>query len=140
MIFDKIERVAIGVRDLDKTRDFYSSLLGIKFDEPLLEDRLKLRAAYSSFGLELVEATAPDTVLDKFVKRRGEGIFCIVIKVTNLNQAIKIFEEHGLHQAGKMQYGNLKEVAFHPNGAHGVQIVLAEYVAKHPATVAAMGK
>lgn len=140
MIFEKIERVAIGVRDLESTKLFFSDLLEIDFDEPLVEDRLNMKAVYSSFGLELVEGTAPGTVIDKFVNDRGEGVFCIVIKVTDMNKAVKRFEEKGLRQAGELQFGGLREVAFHPKDAHGVQIVLAEYTAKHTATIAALQK
>jgi len=140
MIFEKIERVAIGVRNLEKSKDFFSDLLGINFDEPLVEESLGMRAVYSSFGLELVEATAPNTIIDKFVTERGEGVFCIVIKVTNMNKAVKRLEEKGLRRAGELEFGGLREVAFHPKDAHGVQIVLAEYTAKHTATIAALQK
>jgi methylmalonyl-CoA/ethylmalonyl-CoA epimerase len=140
MIFERIERVAIGVGNLESTRDFFSDLLGITFDEPLVEERLNMKAVYSSFGLELVESTAPGTVIDKFVKERGEGVFCIVIKVTDMKKAVKQLENKGLRQAGELEFGGLREVAFHPKDAHGVQIVLAEYTAQHPATIAALQK
>ncbi len=51
---------------------------------------------------------------------------------------IKKFEEKGLKVAGDVTVGAMREVAFHPKGSHGVQIVLAEYPDRHPATIAAM--
>ncbi len=137
MVFERIERIAVGVRDLKRAEEFFSSLLDIRFDEALEEKRLNLRAAYSAFGLELVEPTAPGSLMDAFIQNRGEGVFCIVIKVSDMDQAVRIFEDRGLKPAGEMRFGGLKEVAFHPKGCFGLQIVLAEYTEKHPATVAA---
>jgi len=140
MIFEKIERVAIGVRDLEKARDFFSDLLGITFDEPLVGEEVKMRAAYSYFGLELVESTAPGSIIDKFVKTRGEGVFCVVIKVSDMEEAVRKLEEKGVKRAGELKFGGVREIAFHPKDAHGLQIVLVEYQAKHPATVAGLEK
>lgn len=137
MVFEKIERVAIAVRDFDKAEKFFSELLGIHFDEPGMNDEAGLRAAYSAFGLELIEATEPDTLIDQFIRKRGEGVFCVVIKVKNLSEAVKSFEEKGLRRVGEINKGGLKEILFHPKDSYGVQLVLAEYEAKHPASVAA---
>jgi len=140
MSFEKIDRVVIAVPKIEEARELFSSMLGIEFEEVPVPDTLKLRAAYSSFGLELVEATAPNTLIDNFIRKRGEGVFAVVIKVTNMDDAVKIFEKKGMQRAGEVQYGALREVAFHPKKSHGVQIVLAEYPAKHPAITAILQK
>ena len=139
-MFEKIDRVVVGVRDLEKSKEYFSELLGIKFDQVLVSERLKMQAVYSSFGLELVAATEPDSVVDKFVQTRGEGVFAIVVKVADLDQAVKMCREKGLRYAGDLEVGGLREVAFHPRDAHGVQIVLTAYDACHPATIAALKK
>ena len=140
MSFEKIDRVVIGVRKLNEARDFFWALFNIEFDEVPVPNELKLRAAYSSFGLELVEATAPHTLIDNFVRKRGEGVFAIVIKVTNMNDAVNALEEKGMQRVGEVKCGGLREIAFHPKNSYGVQIVLAEYPAKHPATIAILQK
>ena len=91
MSFEKIDRVVIAVPKIEEARELFSSMLGIEFEEVPVPDTLKLRAAYSSFGLELVEATAPNTLIDNFIRKRGEGVFAVVIKVTNMDDAVKIF-------------------------------------------------
>ena len=140
MIFEKIERIAIGVRNLDEARKRFEDLLGISFDEPLQDDVLKMRAVYSTSGFELVAGTEPGTIIDKFVQARGEGIFCIVLKVKDMEAAAKALEQKGLRRVGSLKFGGLKELAFHPKEAHGVQIVLSAYEEKHPATIAALSK
>lgn len=140
MVFEKIERVVIGVRDLDESMAFFSDILGIEFDKPYIVEGQNVRAVYSSFGLELVESTTPDSIIDKFLKKRGEGLFGIVIKVTDMDKAVKILEQKGLQSTGEIQIGGLKEVIFHPKDSYGCPIGLAAYKAKHPATVAALDK
>ena len=39
--------------------------------------------------------------------------------------------------AGDITFGAMREVAFHPKDSYGVEIVLAQYPEKHPATIAA---
>jgi methylmalonyl-CoA/ethylmalonyl-CoA epimerase len=138
MVFEKIERIAIGVKSLEKAKIFFSDLLGITFDETLSDEHLNIRAAYSAFGIELVESMATDSVIDKFVKTRGEGVFCVVIKVTDMKAAVEKMEKSGMRRVGDLNFGGLKEVAFHPKESYGIQIVLAEYSARHPATIAAL--
>ena len=138
-MFEAIDRIVVAVKDLDKAKDLLSDLMDIDFDEPLVDEEYNMRAVYSYFGLELVESTAPDSVIDQYVKSKGEGVFRVVIKVTNMDEAVKKFEEKGVRAVGELNIGGIREVAFHPKDAHGIQIVLAEYKAKHPATVAGLG-
>jgi len=140
MNFEKIERIAIGVRNLDEAKKRFEDLLGITFDEPLQDDVLKMKAVYSTSGLELVAGTEPGTIIDKFVETRGEGIFCIVLKVKDIEETAKVLETKGLRRVGSLKFGGLKELAFHPREAHGVQIVLSAYEENHPATIAALRK
>jgi methylmalonyl-CoA/ethylmalonyl-CoA epimerase len=137
MVFEKIERIVVGVRDLDLSIEFFSGLLGISFDEPFIVEGQNIRAVYSSFGLELVESVAPDSMIDRFINKRGEGVFGIVIKVTDMDKAVKILEQKGIRLTGEIQIGAMKEVTFHPKDTFGCPIGLAAYQAKHPATVAA---
>jgi predicted enzyme related to lactoylglutathione lyase len=139
-MFEKIERVAIAVKDLEKAKDFFSDLLDINFDIVGEMDQLGMRGGYSAFGLELIEASTPGSMIGKFIDQRGEGVWAIVIKVKNMDAAVAKCLEKGMKIAGDIRYGAMREVAFHPKGSFGVEIVLAEYQEKHPATVAAETK
>jgi len=136
-VFQRIDRVAIAVRDLDRALGFFSDLLGIAFDRVGETEQLGMRGAYSPFGLELIESSAPGSMIDRFIDRRGEGLWAVVIKVRDMDEAVARCRAKGLELAGEIRYGDMREVAFHPRGAHGVEIVPAEYPEKHPAAVAA---
>ena len=139
-MFEKIDRIAIAVKDLEKAADFFSDLLGIEFDIVGSSEQLGMRGGYSACGLELIESTHPDSIIGRFLEQRGEGLWALVLKVRNMDQMIKRFEEKGLKVAGDVKVGAMREVAFHPKGSYGVELVLAEYPEKHGATVAALSK
>jgi methylmalonyl-CoA/ethylmalonyl-CoA epimerase len=139
-MFEKIDRVAIAVKDLEKAVEFFSDLLDIEFDIVGSSQELGMRGAYSASGLELIEPTHPESIIGRFLEERGEGLWAVVLKVKNMDEAIKKFKEKGLKVAGDVTAGAMREVAFHPKGSHGVEIVLAEYPEKHGATVAALAK
>ena len=137
-MFEKIDRIAIAVRDLEKAVEFFSDLLDIEFDIVGSSQELGMRGGYSACGLELIEPTHPQSIIGRFLEQRGEGLWAVVLKVKNMDEMIKRFEEKGLKVAGDVTAGAMREVAFHPKGSYGVEIVLAEYPEKHPATVAAL--
>ena len=137
-MFENIDRIAIAVKDLDKAAGFFSDLLDIDFYIFPGNESMGMRGAYSASGLELIEPTGPDTMLGKFIEERGEGLWALVLKVKNMDEAIKKFKEKGLKQTGDVTFGDMREVGFHPKGASGVQIILAEYKAEHPATMPAL--
>ena len=137
-MFEGIDRIAIAVKDLDKAVGFFSDLLDIDFFIFPIKEGMGMRGAYSASGLELIAPTGPDTMLGKFIENRGEGFWSLILKVKNMDEAIKKFEEKGLKKAGDVTFGTMREVGFHPKGSFGVEIILAEYPAEHPATWAAL--
>ena len=138
MKIERLDRVVLGVRDMDAVSAFFQDLLGLTFDPLLSDPDLGMDARYSLQGLELV-AGQPGTAVDKFTRTRGEGIFCVVFKVSDMDEAIAHFRDKGLEPVNDVTFGAMREVAFHPAKAHGLQIVLAEYPERHPATEAVLG-
>ncbi len=136
-MLESLDRVIIAVNDLEKSRKFFCDLLDIEFDVVGSSDQLKINGAYSASGLELIEPYGKDSFLTKYLEKNGEGIMGIVVKVKDMDAAVKRFEEKGLQKTMELQAGDMREVGFSSKGAHGVEIVLAEYPSKHPATVAA---
>lgn len=136
MKIERIDRVVIAIKNLDESMKFFSELLGIKFDPTGSSDEQLVRAAYSPSGIELMEATQPDSPVGKFVGKRGEGLYAVVFKVPNIKEASAELEKKGIRNVGKLDLGALKEAMFHPKDAHGVMVILAEYEDVHPATAA----
>jgi methylmalonyl-CoA/ethylmalonyl-CoA epimerase len=139
-MFEKIDRIAVAVKDLEKAADFFSDLLGIDFDIVGTQSELGMRGGYSPCGLELIESTHPESLIARFIEQRGEGLWALVLKVKNMDEMIEKFKAKGLKVAGDVTVGSMREVAFHPKGSYGVELVLAEYPEKHGATVAALSE
>ncbi len=137
MSLGNLERVVIAVKDLEKSIKFFHDLIGVDFDIVGTHEELKLRGAYSASGLELVEPHGKGGYVEMQLAQKGEGVIAIVLKVENMNAALEKLEKKGLKKTIDITMGQMREVGFHPKDTHGFQLVLAEYPAKHPATIAA---
>lgn len=138
MRIERIDRVAIAVRELEKAMTFFSSMFGIKFDEIIENDQHKYRVVYSAVGLELIEPTDISSSIDKFIRKRGEGIIFVVFKVSDIEEGKRLLQQKGLRLVGEIRRGKWQEALFHPKDSFGVQIGLCEYEAPHPTTCAAL--
>ena len=137
MLFESIDRVVIAVKDLDKSLKFFKDLLDVDFDVVGSHEELKITGAYGASGLELIEPYGKDSGLLKYLEAKGEGVMAIVLKVKDMDSAVAHLEKKGLKKIMDIKVGTMREVGFNPRESHGFQIILAEYPAKHPATIAA---
>lgn len=137
MRLEKIDRVVVAVESVEEAAKFFDELLGIKFDRTLVGEEQQVKAKASAIGLELVESTTPDGPVARFIDSRGEGVYAVIFKVPDLEDAISEMEGKGLRLVGTMEVGGLKEAMFHPKDSHGMMIMLCEYESAHSATIAA---
>lgn len=135
-MFEKIDRVAIAVNNLDEAMARFSKLFNTTFHELPPSPELGIRACYGPSGLELVQATNPDTELGRTIAAKGEGLWALVYRVSDMEAGVKHVKAQGMRQIGEIRVGKMHEVIFHPRDAHGVMIALAAYPDIHPATVA----
>ena len=138
MRIEKIDRVVFAVKSVDEVAEFLEDILDIKFDDPVEAKDLNIRVRYSSIGIQLNEPTSPESDVQKFLDRRGEGFYCMAFKVSNIEEAKEELIGKGVRHIRDLQVGNLKESVFDPRDTHGVLLVLAEYPTCHGATVAAL--
>jgi len=80
----KIDHVGIAVQDLEKQTAFYRDVLGLEFEGfEELPDR-GLRIGVFNVGgirIELLQPTAPDNTIAKFIEKSGEGIHHLAFTV-----------------------------------------------------------
>jgi len=135
MKVEKVDRILIAVRHLEAALKLFSGLFELKFDEIKVDDGQKVKYTRSPLGFELIQSTSPDGPVDRFIERKEEGLYAVILKVPDINSAVREMEEKGLRLAAKPQTGGLKEAYFHPKDSYGVMIVLCEYQSKHGATI-----
>jgi methylmalonyl-CoA epimerase len=135
---EKIDRIALAVRNAEEVAKFFEDILGIKFDDYVEAKDLNIRVKYSSLGIQLNEATSPESDINRFLDRHGEGMYCLVLKVLDIEESKQELINKGIRHLRDFRVGNLKESVFHPRDSYGLMIVLVEYPTYHPATVAAL--
>ena len=99
-MLEKIEHIALAVEDLDAAIAHYRDVWGIEAvhrerveDQGVDEVMLPVGDSY----LQLLGATGPDTIVARFLKRRGEGLHHIAYEVDDLDGALATLKERGVH-------------------------------------------
>jgi methylmalonyl-CoA epimerase len=127
-----LDHVGIAVRDLTAALAFYRDALGLEIEAP--EDVISqgVRAHFVPVGnasLELLEATAPDSPIAKYVQKRGPGLHHITLRVEDLTRALAQLKSRGARLIDEQPRPGAEGalVAFiHPSSAHGVLVELKQ--------------
>jgi methylmalonyl-CoA epimerase len=133
-----LDHIGIAVKDLPQALAFYRDALGLEVEEPEEVASQRVRAHFIPVGqssLELLEPTAPESTIAKYVEKRGPGIHHITLRVEDIRAAIALLKSRGTRLIDEEPRPGAEGalVAFiHPAAAHGVLVEL-----KQPATVRA---
>ncbi len=83
----KLEHVGIAVASIKESAAFYRKALGLEiFSEEELPSQ-KVRVAFLKAGdtfLELLEATSPESVVARFIEKRGPGIHHLAFETSQI--------------------------------------------------------
>jgi methylmalonyl-CoA epimerase len=127
----RIDHLGIAVRSLDAALGFYQEQLG--FDVSLREtvEREKVTVAMLPAGeprIELLEATGPDSVIARFIEKRGEGLHHVALKVPDLAATVERLRMHGarLLNEPRAGAGGHLYVFVHPSSTGGVLLELIQ--------------
>ena len=126
-----IDHLGIAVTSLHQARKFYE-MLGLSVSDEEVVEHEKVRVAMVPLGdsrIELLEATGPDSVIAKFVEKRGEGLHHVAIHVPDLANAVKTLKANGARLISdeiKVGAGGHRYVFVHPSSAGGVLVELVE--------------
>jgi len=132
MKVEKIDHVAINVKDLKKAAQFFTDLLGTEFSSPAVFKELDLTSLIEPLGIELVEPLTPDGPTARTIEQRGEGLSLISLKVTNVEEAMAEMKSRGVRLVTLIDRPKMKAAIYHPKDTFGVMIELIEYQSEHP--------
>lgn len=127
-----IDHIGIAVSDLKKATDTYSKLLNtVPYKSEAVESE-KVETVFFKTGeskVELLGPTGPDSVIAKYVKKKGEGLHHVAFEVEDIHAELERLRENGftiLNEQPKTGADN-KLVAFvHPKDNHGVLVELCQ--------------
>jgi methylmalonyl-CoA epimerase len=127
----KIDHLGIAVRSLDTALAFYEKQLGFSAGLRETVEQEKVTVAMLPAGesrIELLEATEPDSVIAKFIHKRGEGLHHVAIKVPDLASAVARLKSGGARLLNEPQRGagGHLYVFVHPSSTGGVLLELIQ--------------
>lgn len=134
-----LDHVGVAVADLDASLAFFRDALGLHVEAPEDVVLQGVRAQFVSTGptsLELLQATAPDSPIAKFLEKRGPGLHHITLRVDDIQKALAELRDRGVRLIdGQPRPGaEGASVAFiHPSSAQGVLVELKQAAVVRPA-------
>ena len=126
----QIDHLGIAVRALDEATAFYESLgLRVSHRETIPKERVRVAMLPAGDSrIELLEPSAPDSPISKFLEKRGPGLHHVALKVPDLEAAIERLRASGarlLNEPRPGADGHLY-VFIHPASTGGVLLELIQ--------------
>src|SRR5258707_6483421 len=130
----RIDHVAIVVRNIEAALRFYRDTLGIAPSRVLDFPQEGVKIAFLPMGgpagseVELLEPTAPDTGIARFLEKRGEGLHHICLEVPDIQHALDELQAAGTPVLDPTPRPTAERhgISIHPRGTSGVLLELVE--------------
>jgi len=128
----KIDHIGIAVNSMDAGKKFWNEILGLDFsgEETVVEQ--KVNTGFFPIGeseVELLESTAPDGPVAKYIEKKGEGVQHVAFVVEDVAAALEELKAKGvalIDQVPRRGAGG-KQIAFlHPKATGGVLVELCQ--------------
>ena len=132
MNLKNIDHIGIAVKSIDEALKFWQDTMGIKCHgvEEVAEQKVKTAfLPVDDTEFELLEGTAEDSPVTKFIEKKGEGIQHIAIRVDNIEEALKELKEKGVRlidETPRYGAGGAKIAFVHPKASGGVLLELCQ--------------
>jgi|SRR3954468_16826937 len=126
-----LDHLGIAVKSLAAAKDIYAKI-GLPLAEEETVSGENVRVVMVPVGetrLELLEATSEDSVIAKFISKRGEGLHHISIRVPDLKAVVQKLKAEGTRLVSneiKIGAGGHRYIFLHPSSTSGVLIELVE--------------
>jgi methylmalonyl-CoA/ethylmalonyl-CoA epimerase len=128
----KIDHLGIATREIAEALSFWRDSLGLELDEVEEVTEQKVRVAMLPLGesrVELLEPTAPDSPIAKFLDKRGPGLHHIAIRVEDILQSLDRLKRQGarlIDESPRPGAGGSLVAFVHPSSANGVLLELVQ--------------
>jgi methylmalonyl-CoA/ethylmalonyl-CoA epimerase len=126
----KIEHIGIAVKKLSVSIPLFEKLLNTPCYKTEAVETEQVNTAFFEKGetkIELVEAYAPGSVINKFIEKKGEGLHHIAFEVDNLEEEVNRLVKEGfifINEKPKEGADNKMVCFLHPKDTNGVLIEL----------------
>jgi methylmalonyl-CoA epimerase len=127
-----LDHVGIAVSDLPAVLAFFKDVLGLHVDASEEIASQRVRATFVNTGqssLEMLEATAADSPIARFIDKRGPGMHHLALRVEDIEAALSHLRSRGIRLIDDTPRPGAEGalVAFiHPSATHGVLVELKQ--------------
>lgn len=128
----KIEHIGIAVKDLEKSESLFSLLLNTPVYKREEVENQQVITSFLRNGpnkIELIQGTNEDSVISKFVEKKGEGIHHIALAVDDIKSEMIRLQSAGfqlLNEEPTIGADNKWVCFLHPKSCNGVLIELCQ--------------
>lgn len=126
-----VDHIGIAVKSIEESLKFWEGTLGIKCTgvEEVAEQKVKTAfLPIQDTEVELLEGTAPDSPVSKFIEAKGEGIHHLAIRVDDLEAALAELKEKGVRlidEKPRKGAGGALIAFIHPKATGGILLELS---------------
>jgi len=128
-----IDHIGVAVKSLAAAKGIYERL-GLSLSHEEVVESEQVRVVMVPLGesrMELLEPTSENSVIAKFIAKRGEGLHHVSLRVPDLSAAVERLKQSGVRLVSneiKVGAGGHKYIFVHPSSAGGVLLELVEAV------------
>jgi LAO/AO transport system kinase len=126
-----LDHLGVAVRSIDASVGLYRALgVGVSGIEEVPHERVRVAMLQTGESrIELLEATAPESAVGRFLAKRGEGLHHVALRVPDLAAAVerlKALNVRLVSETIQIGAGGHRYVFVHPSSANGVLLELVE--------------
>jgi methylmalonyl-CoA/ethylmalonyl-CoA epimerase len=128
----KIDHLGIAVGSIAEGKKLWTDVLGLAFEGSETVAEQKVTTGFFPVGeseIELLESTAPDGPVAKFIEKRGEGIQHVAFRVENIDEALEELRSKGIKlidEKPRIGAGGARIAFLHPKSTNGILVELCE--------------
>ncbi|MFZ4770879.1 MAG: methylmalonyl-CoA epimerase [Ferruginibacter sp.] len=128
----KVEHIGIAVKDFETAIPLFEKLLNTECYKKEVVASENVNTAFFKKGetkIELLESSAEDGVIAKFIEKKGEGIHHIAFDVADIYTEMERLKSEGfilLNEIPKKGADNKLVCFLHPKATNGVLIELCQ--------------
>ena len=127
-----IEHIGIAQdKNSDKLSSFFENILNISKKTEVVENQKVLTDIFDTGAgkIELLSATDTESVINKYLAKKGESVHHIAILVDNLNEALDYLKSKNvklINESPQKGADNMKIAFVHPHSTPGILLELCQ--------------
>jgi methylmalonyl-CoA/ethylmalonyl-CoA epimerase len=130
-VIKKVHHVGVVVRDMEQAMRFYRDALGLHVHKTQVIEEQGVKAVLLTLGdaeIELLEPHVPDTGIQRYLERKGEGLHHVCFEVDDVEADLAALKARGTEMIDQTtRIGIAGRICFlHPSAMAGTLVELCQ--------------